>query len=151
MGIRLRGQIQAIRLLRPPTPTVMRDAGRDLAVKIINRTFSGVDEDGKRFAPYSPDYAAQKNVSPTNVTLLRSGEMLNGLDVVSYTDRHVTIGWRDPTLRDRASYQENPSGGRHQSTVTGQFMKGRPARRFLGIPKGWVTDFKRYLIKHLTS
>ena len=41
----------------------MFEAGRWLAVKIIQRTQDGKDEEGRRFKPYSPGYARWKNVS----------------------------------------------------------------------------------------
>lgn len=57
--------------------------GRLARERIVRRTLQGYDEHDRPFAPYSPDYAAQKSklgASP-GVNLQLSGQMLNAITV----------------------------------------------------------------------
>jgi len=50
----------------------------ELAVnKMVQRTASGQDIDGKKFTQYTKDYAAKKGVSRSSVDLILDGDMLN--------------------------------------------------------------------------
>ena len=61
----------------------------------------GIDQNGKRFKPYSRDYARWRQAQPqrygTRVDLTLTGHMLNSMKVIRATDRTVTLGFIDST------------------------------------------------------
>ncbi len=78
------------------TPADMRDVGNKARQLIIARTQRGIGSDGAPFQDYSTGYAKLRSEAglPTGrVTLTVSGEMLNGLTIVTATSRTVSIGW----------------------------------------------------------
>lgn len=72
-----------------------RSVGDLIVERIKLRTLAGRAADGSPFAPYSPAYAALKTreVGTTRVDLAVSGEMLNNMQPIEWTDRSVTVGW----------------------------------------------------------
>ena len=108
---------------------LMRDAGRWTAVQIENRAQSGRDEAGSRFKPYSARYAQQKNVNPSQVTLTRSGEMFQALDVLDASENRVTVGFTNKDMERRARYNEENG------------------RRFMGIDPRWLREIKNRIVK----
>lgn len=102
--IRRRGRLSAVKFT--PGASAMRGLGHEVASAIVSRTRSGRSEDGgmlKRKADGQPS------------TLTDTGQLLDGLDVLSTTDRRVMVGFR--TRRSRQ--------------VAGFLMDG--GRRFLGL------------------
>jgi hypothetical protein len=76
--------------------------GQAIIDKIIERTKSGVDINGKAFKNYSKSYiesdefkAFGKNKKEVNLTL--SGAMLDTMDIISEDGNKITIGWDDDT------------------------------------------------------
>lgn len=93
--------------------------------KIIERTKSGIDKNGRPFKRYSKNYikslafkAFNKDAGEVNLTL--SGAMLGTMDVLSATSREIEIGWTDDL--------ENAKANNH---ITGDTV---PKRDFLGLP-----------------
>lgn len=70
----------------------------EAAVKrIVERTQSGLDIDGKPFAPYTPAYrdlkaGSGRPVNPPNLTA--SGDLLRLMRVLRLEDGRVVIGWK---------------------------------------------------------
>lgn len=91
--------------------------------KMVDRTASGRDIDGRQFPNYNPDYADKKGVSQSSVDLILSGEMLSSIDG-EYPGDMVTL-----------QMQSNQSGKAH-GNITGSY--GKPfgvkskARDFFG-------------------
>lgn len=79
----------------------LREAiGQAIIDKIIERTKSGVDINGKLFKGYSKVYvksdefkAFGKSKDEVNLTL--SGAMLDTMDIISQDGNKITIGWDD--------------------------------------------------------
>lgn len=77
---------------------VMKEIGLLARERIIRRTLSGTDADGRPFQAYSPEYRALKakelgSASPVNLQV--SGRMLQGITILELTDRSVTLGFKD--------------------------------------------------------
>jgi hypothetical protein len=66
---------------------------------IQEETQDGIDQNGKRFKPYSKGYAEfRKEEGRSNkVDLTFTGHMLNSMKVIRATDSTVTIGFIDST------------------------------------------------------
>jgi hypothetical protein len=90
----------------PDTKAELRRVGQDLIDTIVTRTRSGKDASGRRFRPYTPAYAKWKGVRPSQVDLTLSGDMLDGLTVLSTSHGRVRAGWRSKKLERRAAYNE---------------------------------------------
>ena len=110
-----------------PTEAYMRKLGEQLAVRIENRTLAGLDEDGKPFAPYSPEYQARKKYGRSTVDLHLASEMFKDFGVVSATSKRVALGFRTERSERLAAYHE--AGAGHL-----------PVRKFLGVPAAWVRE-----------
>ena len=124
---------------------VMREAGLRLAVKIENRTMSGLDERGRRFAPYSPAYRkgvkrggvvrfASKSIGPVDLHL--TGQMFRDFDVVQVTAKSVGLGFRGSESGKKADWHESGAGR-------------LPVRKFLGVPDVWVADLVQFISRKL--
>lgn len=110
-----------------------KDEVADLIVeRIVDRTQSGIDKNGKRFASYSKDYKdsldfkiAGKAGRPVDLQL--SGDMLAALSIIDKTSRSVTIGFENGT-------EENAKA---DGNIRGTYGQSKPipgkARDFLGI------------------
>jgi hypothetical protein len=73
----------------------MRELGLLQRERIIKRTISGTDAEGRAFAPYSAAYAElkQRVLGTSRVDLQVSGNMLNQMTITDVTDHTVTLGW----------------------------------------------------------
>lgn len=110
-----------------------KDEVADLIVeRIVDRTQSGLDKNGKRFASYSKDYKdsldfkiAGKAGRPVDLQL--SGDMLAALSIIDKTSRSVTIGFENGT-------EENAKA---DGNIRGTYGQSKPipgkTRDFLGI------------------
>ena len=94
---------------------------------IKNRSKKGLDKNNNKFARYTKDYAEEKGVSPKDVDLTLSGEMLDSLSVLSVGRKSLDIGYQKGDLiNDKV-----------EGNITGSY--GQPmgdsskARDFLGI------------------
>lgn len=108
-----------------PGRAAMQAAGQHLAARTVARTQSGLDEDNRKFAPYS-------RRSKGTVDLTDTGQMLNDYQPVAITDRTVGLGFR--TIRSECIADAHQSG---KGTL--------PVRRFTGIPKAWVQAVRALL------
>lgn len=84
--------------LQLSTKELMREIGLLARERIIRRTLSGLDMEGKAFRPYSADYRATKarelgSADPVNLQV--SGRMLQRLTILDVTEDSVTLGFRD--------------------------------------------------------
>jgi hypothetical protein len=69
--------------------------------KIVDRTISGKDIDGKKFQKYSKEYAKFKGVSRDSVDMIFDGDMLNSIEyeAVSTNQVKVKVGEGVDTLK----------------------------------------------------
>jgi hypothetical protein len=109
--------------------STMREVGNTIAVRIVNRTLSGKDENNRRFIPYSERYRRRKKTYGRTdvVDLHESGDMLNDLGPTEVTDAKVRVGFTDPDMEYLAKCHDQGRGN-------------NPERRFMGIPEAWVRD-----------
>ena len=105
MGVRVSVTIRGPREHLVPEQ-VLRNEAELLVQRIKTRTKSGISSTGTRFVPYTPAYAELKGVGPSRVTLRRTGEMLDDLDVLSVSNNRIKIGFRSRDMADRAAYNE---------------------------------------------
>lgn len=90
----------------------------ELAIdKMVDRTTSGVDIDGKKFKPYTEEYANFKGVTRTSVDLVLEGDMLNGFEE-SQVSKNV--------LKIKIADEETPKAYNHNVGDT------LPKRTFFG-------------------
>lgn len=116
-----------------PSEADMREAGEQLAVKIENRTLAGLDEDGRRFAPYA---RGRRKFGKRAVDLHDTGRMFQDFGVVKATRRMFALGFRSRRSERIADWL---------SSGTSRM----PARRFLGVPASWIDDLIRTLKRQL--
>lgn len=98
---------------------------------IIERSQAGFDKDGKKFHPYTKDYASAKGVSRSNVDLTLSSEMLESIKLLQNKKGVLTIGF------DKGS----PVNGKAEGNIKGTYGQPKPVtkpRDFLGIDEGIV-------------
>lgn len=75
---------------------LMREVGLLVRERVVRRTRQGISAEGAPFQPYALGYAQQKQKSlqgTGTVNLTVSGAMLNSLQLVSVTERSVTVGY----------------------------------------------------------
>ena len=69
--------------------------GQDVRARIVERTRSGHPPDGFAWPGYTRAYADRKftelGAGPVNLTV--SGEMLNNIQILEFSDTHVVVGW----------------------------------------------------------
>lgn len=87
----------------PDDPDLRRSVAEAAIDRIIERTQSGVDADGSRFAPYTEKYAKQKGVSRNAVDMTLFGDMLQDLSIIDETSQTVTLGFSD-SLQNAKAY-----------------------------------------------
>jgi hypothetical protein len=112
------------------TASTMREEGERLAVEIENRTLSGVDEDRRKFAPYSPEYQRREKFGSSTVDLHRTGRMFSDFGVVKANRNGFSLGFRTSKSDQIASYHDEGT-------------KNMPQRKFIGVPASWVTALLR--------
>jgi phage gpG-like protein len=93
--------------------------GTEIISRIVSNTQSGKDKEGKRFKPYTKEYATKKGTGRGDVDLTLSQQMLSSLFVKKIEGNKVTIGLKNRFSRLKA---EN-----HIHGVT------LPKRDFLGL------------------
>lgn len=86
---------------REPTPTEKENFVNEALNRIEDRTLDGNDVSGKKFKPYSKEYADKKGVSRNSVDMFLTGGMLESLKPIKETKNTVTFGIEggDETLR----------------------------------------------------
>lgn len=110
----------------------MREIGDMAVIDITKRTEAGLDQDGRPFEAYNPDYAAWKTqytgrgVGRPDLRL--SGRMLNDMGVVAVTRTKVVIGFRTAEAAERAMYHVQLGAGR-----------SRRIRDFFGLSQSFLT------------
>lgn len=77
---------------REPSETEKQNFVSVALDRIESRTLGGEDVDGKKFVPYSPEYADKKGVSRNSVDMFLTGGMLESLRELSNTKNTITIG-----------------------------------------------------------
>lgn len=92
-----------------------RRIGEDIVNLIILRTKSGLDKNGNQFANYSKAYAEKKGVGRSDVDLIVTGSMLEGLKVLKVGKDYIDIGYDGRTKQAQkaegnilGSYGRNP-------------------------------------------
>lgn len=93
--------------------------GNDIVRRIQERTALGLDATNQLFAGYSRNYEKSGTVN-----LRLSGDMLNGLTLISHGPGFVRIGFSSTDANDKAAYIQAPRG---------QKLGRQPARQFVGI------------------
>lgn len=111
---------------REPTPTEKEAFISEAIDLMIERTQSGVDLNGKKFKPYTKEYAEFKGVSRGDVDLTLFGSMLSSLDGAADNDS-VTLFINDET--ETAKAFGHISGFEGHPTIP----NGKYKRKFFGI------------------
>lgn len=96
MPVTVKLNFQPLAGIHLTTRAIMKEVGLLARERIIRRTLSGTDEEGKPFTPYSPGYAAMKAkalAGSGTVNLQVSGAMLNAITITKLTDDTVTLGF----------------------------------------------------------
>lgn len=117
--------------------------GQALIDRIIERTESNLDVNGKNLKPYSKEYiesddfkAFDKSENDVNMTL--TGNMLGTLDIVDTSGSKIKLGWDDATENAKA-YNHN----------VGDTVK---KRQFFGVTKSDIEmvkkEFKNEVFEH---
>lgn len=109
--------------------------GQALIDKIISRTESGKDVNGKPFKKYSKEYIESDEFkafdkSPGEINMTLTGQMLGTLDVLQTAGSKVKIGWADDTENAKA-YNHN----------VGDTIKNK--RAFFGVTKADLNEIKK--------
>lgn len=91
----------------PRSEDLKQAIGQSLIDKIVERTKSGKDKDGKKFNKYSKSYiqsekfkAFGKSAGDVNLTL--TGDMLGFMDIIKIEGNKLTIGWDDDEESSKA-------------------------------------------------
>lgn len=114
--------------------TALKEAiGQRIIDKMVDRTKSGVDINGKPFRKYSKKYIESPKFkafgkSPSKVNLTLTNAMLGTLDVFSTGANEITLGWEDSVENEKA-YNHNAG-----DTV--------PQRQFFGLTNNEVKQIK---------
>lgn len=99
-------EIDIDRLLGRKASAAEREAFVSLAIeRIIERTQSGQDINGRELAEYSEDYADKKGVDPSEVDMTLMGDMLLSIKRLSNRDK-LKFGITDD-LEAKKSYNHN--------------------------------------------
>jgi hypothetical protein len=120
-----------------------RAFGQAVIDRILDRTKSGVDYEGKKFAPYSESYknslmfkAFRKS---SNVDMELTSEMLLSMDILSIDGNKVEIGFTSEQAAKAFGHMTGMEGHPRLEGVT-------PARRFFGVTddelSGLAGEFK---------
>lgn len=98
---------------------------------IIERSQAGYDKEGKKFHPYTKDYASFKGVSRASVDLTLSSEMLESIKLLQNKKGELTIG-----------FERGASvNGKAEGNIKGTYGQPKPVtkpRDFLGIDEAMV-------------
>ena len=98
-GVKMSNEIEFSYLNNVLTNKQMQLIGFAAVGVIQEETQDGIDQNGKRFKPYSKGYAEfrKEEGRGNKVDLTFTGHMLNSMKVIRATDRTVTIGFIDST------------------------------------------------------
>lgn len=106
--------------------------GQAMIDKIVKRTESGIDVDGKAFKKYSKEYkdslAFKAFGKDGSVNLRLTGQMLDTLDVKDIKASKIKIGW-DDSIENAKAFNHN----------TGDTL---PKRQFFGITDKELAEIK---------
>lgn len=129
--VRIRRNFKFVDLLDDIAPTErdMRKAGEQLAVKIENRTLRGLDENNREFIEL-----AEPKYGSTRADLHDTGKMFEDFGVVEASRKRFVLGFRSKRAEQIAGFHQHGTSK-------------MPARPFLGVPRRWVTDIFRALIR----
>jgi hypothetical protein len=106
----------------------------ELAIdKIRERTEDGKDVNGRKFAPYSKQYAEQKGVSRFNVTLIDDQEMVEAINA-EVVGENVLVSIDDDQLGKAYG---------HQSGYEGHPYLNGPKRRWFGLNTNEVKEIAK--------
>lgn len=97
-GVKVSGTIDLTALRGDIGKKAMRQIGEAAKTAILVETQDkGIDQDGRRFRPYSRLYSEARSEAGYNTRpdLTVTGDMLNAVVIVSATENSVTIGFND--------------------------------------------------------
>lgn len=101
----------------------------DAVIEFIRmRTLNGKDKNNRKFAKYSKEYAERKGVDRDSVDLMFSGDMLDGLRLLSHSPGKIEVGYN----------ADSELNGRVEGNILGTYGNSEPVTRprdFLGIAK----------------
>ena len=122
------------------TEQFKRDFGIRAIDKIVDRSKSGIDKNGKRFPGYSQSYISSLEFqiygkSPGTVNLTLTGEMLASMEIRT-TGRGLSIEMADQDNADKA-----------HGIITGQQGKWGKRRDFLGLPQSDENEIMRRVME----
>lgn len=135
------------RVLTPivQSPSVIREFGKRVVDRIVERTNKGIDKSGGRFRAYSKSY--QKTLvwkvygkTPNPVNLKLTGAMHAGMKVTDTSNSTVTIGFPDDTLNKRAEFHVTKGVPSKRGLLFRDFF-GLPASDQQTILKEVIRDF----------
>lgn len=99
----------------------------DIVEFIITRTGAGLDRYNRKFKKYSKEYAREKGVSPGDVDLIVSGDLLDSLLLLDHSRGEIVIGYEE----------DDEINGKAEGNITGSYGQPEPnprkARDYLGI------------------
>lgn len=110
---------------------MMREAGEMLAMRIENRTLSGVDENRRSFIPYTDAYARRKGERTVTLHGPQS-RMFRDFGVVEVGPKRFGLGFRT-----RLSELKG--------LVHDQGLGTQPKRPWAGVPAAWVTELLQFI------
>lgn len=107
--------------------------GQAIIDKIVERTQSGIDKNGRQFRSYSKEYMQSLEFKVAGksslVDMTLTGDMLSSINIIEQTPRTITIGFDDPN--------ENAKAYGHISGMKGHpTIKNGKVRDFFGLPTG---------------
>lgn len=109
--------------------------GEEAVKTIIKRSLSHKSLEGKKFKPYTSEYAKRKGVSRGSVNLKLHGDMFDSLGIGETTSKTVKIDFDDP-LQSLKAFNHH----------TGDTLPRRP---FFGLQKKEINEIKKRLKKDL--
>ena len=99
------------------------DLASEIIDFIIDRTQDGLSVRNKKFRRYTKEYAETKGVSPTDVDLTLTGDMLDDMRLLSEKKGSLLIGFSAGTFsNDKAAW--NRETGRPFLGITKKDLKG---------------------------
>lgn len=125
-----------------------REFGLRVIEAIVDRTQSGKDKNGSRFAAYSKAYKEslqfQLYGKDNGVNLTLSGEMLSNMGVVKTTTTTVSINFL-------SSGQGEKAHGHINGTRSKKGKKQLPQRDFFGLPEEQQAKIMKDLLKEFNT
>lgn len=114
-------------------PDLRQKIGQAVIDKIVQRTESNRDVNGKQLPKYSDSYVKSKQFrrygkSSSDINMTLKGDMMTSLDITKETGNSVTIGFDDKTSEAKAA--------NHNQGITGK------KREFFGVNQSELNQIK---------